>query len=44
LRIDVDSLLPLQWETPADAFAFRYDPAIAIERPAGVTPPDCVSE
>jgi hypothetical protein len=42
LWIDVDSLLPLQWETPVDAFAFRYDPTITITRPDGITPPSCV--
>ena len=42
LWIDVDSLLPLQWETPVDALAFLYDPTIAITRPDGITPPACV--
>jgi hypothetical protein len=27
---------------PDYAFSFRYDPTIAIARPDGVTPPDCV--
>jgi hypothetical protein len=42
LWIDVDSLLPLEWESPVDALAFRYDPAIAITRPEGIVPPTCV--
>ena len=42
LWIDVESLLPLQWETPVDAFAFRYDPTIAITRPDGIVPPACL--
>jgi len=42
LWIDVESLLPLQWETPVDAVAFRYDPTIAITRPDGIEPPACV--
>jgi len=42
LWIDVESLLPLQWETPVDALAFRYDPTIAITRPDEILPPACV--
>ena len=42
LWIDVDSLLPLQWETPVDAVRFRCDPTIVIARPYGIVPPACV--
>ena len=42
LWIDAESLLPLQWESPGNAFAFRYDPAITIAQPDGVTAPNCV--
>ena len=42
LWIDVDSLLPLHWETPVDALVFHYDPTIAITRPEGIAAPTCV--
>jgi len=42
LWIDVDSLLPLEWETPVDGLAFHYDPTIAIAPPEGIVPPTCV--
>jgi hypothetical protein len=54
LWIDAESLLPLRWESmyaatspaaapkPYIAYSFRYDPALTIDRPDGIAPPDCV--
>jgi hypothetical protein len=43
LWIDVESLLPLRWETSGGhQYSFGYDPTLTIAAPAGVTPPDCV--
>jgi hypothetical protein len=42
LWIDVDSLLPLQWNAEPLALRFDYDGTSVIARPDGVTPPDCV--
>jgi hypothetical protein len=49
LAIDVETLLPVRWETVDKETGFRsgvvfaFDPSMRIELPSGIERPDCVS-